>query len=63
MRWICTYCNSIMDRDNFTEFIEQSDNDKNSNQEAKVEYHAWRLLLPDEATATTTIPAPAIEVV
>jgi hypothetical protein len=29
-----------MDRTNFTEFIKQSDNDKNSNQEAKVEYHA-----------------------
>ena len=27
------------------QFIKQSDNDKNSNQEAKVQYHAWRLLL------------------
>jgi hypothetical protein len=44
MKWICIYCNSIMDKTNFTEFITQSDNDKNSNQEAKVEYHAWRLL-------------------
>jgi hypothetical protein len=44
MRWICNYCNSIMDNTNFTEFIKQSDNDKNSNQEAKVQYHAWRLL-------------------
>ena len=33
-----------MDYTNYTEFIRQSDNDKNSNQEAKVEYHAWRLL-------------------
>ena len=31
------------------EFIRESDNDKNSNQEAKVEYHAWRLL-PDYLT-------------
>jgi hypothetical protein len=43
-RWICIYCNSIMDKTNFTDFIKQSDNDKNSNQEAKVEYHAWRPL-------------------
>ena len=33
-----------MDKTNFTEFIKQSDNGKNSNQEAKVEYHSWRLL-------------------
>ena len=46
MRWECIHCNSIMDRTNFTDFIKQSDNDKNSNQEARVEYHSWRLL-PD----------------
>ncbi|MGH9994409.1 MAG: hypothetical protein ACRD4J_04130, partial [Nitrososphaeraceae archaeon] len=34
MRWECIHCNSIMDRTNFTDFIKQSDNDKNSNQEA-----------------------------
>lgn len=44
-----------MDCTNFIEFIKQSDNDKNSNQEAKVEYHSWRLLPPDEA--------PTIEIV
>ncbi len=44
MRWICIYCNSIMDSTNFIEFIKQSDNDKNSNQQAVVEYHGWRLL-------------------
>jgi hypothetical protein len=33
-----------MDKSNFSEFIKQSDNDKNSNQQAVVEYHAWRLL-------------------
>ena len=37
-----------MDSANFTDFIKQSDNDKNSNQEAKVQYHAWRLLTPTE---------------
>ncbi|MGE5661328.1 MAG: hypothetical protein ACM3X1_03680 [Ignavibacteriales bacterium] len=42
MRWICIYCNKIMNKDNFKEFIKESDNDKNSNQE----YHGWRLL-PD----------------
>jgi hypothetical protein len=36
-----------MDRTNFTDFIKESDKDKNSNQEAKVEYHAWRLLPED----------------
>jgi hypothetical protein len=45
LRWKCIHCNSVMDRKNFTDFIRESDNDKNSNQEAKVEYHAWRLLL------------------
>ena len=33
-----------MDCTNFTEFIKQSDNDKNNIKEAKVEHHAWRLL-------------------
>ena len=37
MRWECIHCNSIMDRTNFTDFIKQSDNDKNSNQEARVD--------------------------
>ena len=38
---------SIMDSTNFTEFIKESDNDKNSIQEARVQYHTWRLL-PDD---------------
>jgi hypothetical protein len=50
MRWICIYCNSIMDSTNFREFIKQSENDKDSNQEAKVQYHAWRLLPDDVPT-------------
>jgi hypothetical protein len=37
-----------MDSTNFTDFIKESDNGKNSNQEAKVLYHAWRLLTPNE---------------
>ncbi len=49
MRWICIYCNSIMDYTNFAEFIKQSDNDNNSNQEAIVEYDAWRQLAEDES--------------
>ena len=44
-RWICIYCNDIMDSTNFTDYIKQSDNDKNSVQEAEVQYHAWRLLM------------------
>ena len=34
-----------MDITNFTQLVRESDNDKNSNQEAVVEYHGWRLLL------------------
>jgi hypothetical protein len=30
MRWICIQCNSMMDKTNFTDFIKESDNDKNS---------------------------------
>ena len=46
MRWICIYCNKIMDITNFTQLVKESDNDKTSNQQAVVEYHGWRLL-PD----------------
>jgi hypothetical protein len=42
------YCNWIMDSTNFRDFIKESDNDKNSNQHAVVEYHGWHLL-PDAA--------------
>jgi hypothetical protein len=31
-----------MDETNFTEFIKESDKDKNSIREAKVQYHTWR---------------------
>lgn len=44
MRWVCNHCNAIMDKSNFTEYIKQSDKDKNSIREATVEYHSWRLL-------------------
>ena len=37
-----------MDSTNFTDVIRESDNDKNSNQGAKVQYHAWRLLTQNE---------------
>lgn len=43
-----------MDCTNFTEFIKQSENDKNSNQEAKVQYHTWRLL-PDGAPSVQMV--------
>lgn len=41
IRWICVYCNKIMDKSNFAQFIEDSDN-KNT------EYHGWRLILEEE---------------
>jgi hypothetical protein len=44
LRWICVNCNSIMDRTNYIDYIRQSDNDKKSNQEAKINYHDWHLL-------------------
>jgi hypothetical protein len=47
MRWECIHYNSIMERTNFTDFIKQSDNDKNRIQEATVQYHTWRLLQED----------------
>lgn len=28
MRWICVYCNTIMDKTNFTDFRRESDNDE-----------------------------------
>lgn len=33
-----------MDKNNFVDFIKESDNDKNSIEEAVVEYHKWRIL-------------------
>jgi hypothetical protein len=44
LKWKCNHCNAIMDKSNYTQFIEESDNDKNSNKAARVEYHSWRLL-------------------
>jgi hypothetical protein len=42
-RWECIHCHSIMDKTNFSDFIKQSDNDRNSILEARVQYHTWRL--------------------
>jgi hypothetical protein len=55
MRFECIHCNSIMKRMNFTDFIRQSDNDKNSIQEARVQYHTWRLL-PEEYSSRPLMP-------
>jgi hypothetical protein len=33
-----------MDKSNFVQYIKESDNDKNSNQVARVEYHSRHLL-------------------
>jgi hypothetical protein len=55
MRFECIHCNSIMKRANFTDFIRQSDNDKNSIQEARVQYHTWRLL-PEEYSSRPLMP-------
>lgn len=43
-RWECIYCGSVMDKTNFADFIKQSDDDKNSVREARVQYHIWRRL-------------------
>ena len=43
MRWVCIYCNKVMDRANFTDFIEESNN-------RAAERHGWQLVadrLPD----------------
>ena len=55
MRFECILCNSIMERTNFTDLIMQSDKDKNSIQEASVQYHTWRLL-PEEYTSRPLMP-------
>ena len=47
-KWECIHCHSVMNRTNFTDFIEQSDNDKNSNQEARVQYHTWQAVQQDD---------------
>ena len=38
MRMICIYCNKIMDITNFTQFIRESDNDKNINLPNGIEF-------------------------
>jgi len=55
MRFECIHCDSIMKRTNFTDFIRQSDKDKNSIQEARVQYHTWRLL-PEEYSSRPLMP-------
>ena len=40
-RWECIYCGSVMDKTNLADFIKQSDDDKNSVREARVQYHTW----------------------
>ena len=44
MRWIYIYCNKIMDKANFIDFIKESD-------DSKGEHHDWRLLLSSEGEA------------
>ena len=43
-KWVCLHCNKVMDKSNFVDFINESDNDKNSIEEAVVEYHKWKLI-------------------
>ncbi len=38
MRWVCIYCNKVMDRANFTGFIEESNN-------RAAERHGWQLVV------------------
>jgi hypothetical protein len=57
MKWICIYCNQLMDSTNFRDFITESDKDKNSNQHAVVEYHGWRLLAEEAPTVEINLNA------
>jgi hypothetical protein len=57
MKWICIYCNQLMDSTNFRDFITESDKDKNSNQHAVVEYHGWRLLAEEAQTVEISLNA------
>ena len=38
MKWVCIYCNKIMDSTNFVDFIHDSDN-------KDAEFHGWQRLL------------------
>ena len=38
MKWICVYCNKVMDSNNFVDFIKDGDNPNS-------EYHGWQLMI------------------
>jgi hypothetical protein len=48
MKWECVYCHKIMDKDNFREFIKDSDN-------KDAELHGWQLMPMPEAESAATI--------
>lgn len=54
-KWECIHCHSVMDRTNFKDFIKQSDNDKNSNQQARVLYHTWQAV-PEDVIDERIVP-------
>ena len=43
---------------NFMDYIKESDNDKNSNQEAEVNYHNWHLLPEDSSKDILNVSLP-----
>ncbi len=57
MKWECIHSNSIIDRAKFTDFIKQSDNDKNSIQEARVQSGVYYQtnLMPELQSKTNSV--------
>jgi hypothetical protein len=48
MKFICCYCNKIMDKSNFAEFIRDSDN-------KDAELHGWQRLVEAKLVIPTSI--------
>jgi hypothetical protein len=54
MKWVCVDCKKVLDETSFVDFIKESDNDKCSNQEAVVQYHEWRFMLPPSSSSSSS---------
>jgi hypothetical protein len=46
MKWICAYCQKVIDESNFADFIMEKEGDSDNNER---KYHFWqRLMLTEE---------------
>ena len=44
MKWICNYCQKVVEKDNFIEVLEEDVEDE--------EYHAWRRIMENQVLLT-----------